>query len=216
MTSRNYALKGELRDQAGKGVARALRRENKVPAVIYGDGKEPVSISLPAKEINIEYNKGHMFTSLCDLEIDGKTHKVLARDVQLHPLKDTAEHVDFIRVTPKTKIKVHVPVKFINEDKCPGLVAKGALNIVLHELDLFCAATDIPDHIDIDLAGLEQGDSVHINDIKLPKGVTPAVKDRNFSIASVTAPRRAVEEDAAPAEGAEAPAADAAKPAEKK
>jgi len=211
MTSRSYNLKAELRTDAGKGVARALRREKKVPAVIYGDGKEPVIITLPNKEITLEFHKGHLFTSLCDLDVDGKTHKVLARDVQLHPVTDIIEHVDFIRVTPKTKIRVHVPVKLLNEDKCPGLVkSKGTLNIIQHEIDLLCIATDIPDHIDIDLSELTVGHSIHINDVTLPKGVTPAVKDRNFAIVGVMAPRRVVEETPAADAAAAAPAAGAA------
>src|SRR5262245_20494073 len=123
MSSRNYAVKAQTRDRAGKGVARELRRQNKVPAVIYGDNKEPVKISLDAKEINMEYNKGHMLTSLCDLDVDGGKHQVLARDVQLHPVTDRVEHVDFLRVNAKTKIAVMVPVHFINEQDCPGLVA---------------------------------------------------------------------------------------------
>lgn len=202
MSSRNYSLKGETRDQGGKGVARALRRENKVPGVVYGGGKDPLSISLSSKEINLEYNKGHMYTSLCNLEVGGEKHLLLARDVQLHPVTDNVLHVDFLRVTPKTKIHVRVPVKFVNQEECPGLKEKGVLNVVLHDLDLVCLATDIPDHIDIDLSKCNLGDSIKLSDLTLPKGVTTD-SVRDATIASVNAPRRVVEEAPVAAEGAE-------------
>ena len=209
--SKNYALKAEKRDRAGKGVARSLRRENKVPAVIYGDAKAPVKISLAAKEINIEYNRGHMFTSLCDLEIDGTQHLALARDVQTHPVTDRVEHVDFLRVTPKTKIAVKVPVHFINEKDSPGLTAdKGVLNIVRHEAELLCTATNIPEFIEFDLTGKKIGDAVRINEGKLDDAV-PADRSRNYVIATLQAPKQFVEEViVAPASDAEVAAAEAA------
>ncbi len=209
--SKNYALKAEKRDRAGKGVARSLRRENKAPAVIYGDNKEPVKIALYAQALNLEYNKGHMFTNLCDLEIDGQKHLVLARDVQVHPVSDTVEHVDFLRVTPKTKIAVKVPVHFINEDKSQGLTAdKGVLNVVRHEVELLCIATDIPEFIEFDLSGTGLGDAVRINDGKLGAAV-PADRSRNYVIATLQAPKQFVEEViVAPVSDAEAAAAAAA------
>lgn len=220
--SKNYALKAESRDRAGKGVARSLRRENKVPAVVYGDAKAPVKISLASKETNIEYNKGHMFTNLCDLEVDGQKHLVLARDVQVHPVTDRVEHIDFLRVTAKTKIAVMVPVHFINEDKSPGLTAdKGVLNIVRHSAELLCTATNIPEEIVFDLSGTKIGDAVRINDGKLGDAV-PADRSRNYVIATLQAPKQFVEEvivapasdeevaaAAAAAEGGAAPAGDA-------
>lgn len=205
--SKNYAMKAEARDVAGKGAARALRREHKVPAVIYGDGKEPVMVTLPAKEINLEYKKGHMFTSLCDLDVGGTKHLVLARDVQLHVVKDTVQHVDFLRVTPKAKLAIYIPVHFLNEEECPGLINKGNLNIVRHEIELVCQATNIPEAIEIDLTPYEIGDSIHINDIKLPEG-TKAVIERNFTIATITEPRKVeVVEDEAEEGAAEGEAA---------
>ncbi len=213
MSSRNYALKGEQRKQAGKGVARALRRENKIPGVIYGDRKEAVSISLPIKEVTLEYLKGHMFTSLCSLSLDGKDNLVLARDIQLHPVSDNVMHIDFLRVTPKTKLAIHVPLKFINEAECPGLTEEsGILNIVAHDLELVCVATEIPDHIDIDLTGLKLHDVIHLSALKLPAGATPVIKDPEYTVATIMEPRRIVEEVAAPAEGAEG--AEGAAPAE--
>lgn len=197
---KNYALDAAKREQAGKGVARALRREGKIPAVIYGDKKEPVKISLPANETNVEYYRGHMFTTLCDLNLDGDKQLVLARDVQLHPVTDVVQHVDFLRVTPKTTIAVNVPVHFINEDKSPGIFAKAILNVVRHEVELVCSATSIPESIEVDLADKEMGESVNISDANLPAGTKPVIDDRDFTIATLVPPKTAEQEEAAEAE----------------
>ncbi len=200
--SKNYALKADKRDRAGKGVARALRREDKTPAVIYGDKKDPVIITLGSNEINFVYNKGHMFTTLCDLDVAGDKHLVLARDIQVHPVSDIVQHVDFLRVTPKTKIAVEVPVKFINEDLSPGLYEKGVLNIVRHDVELICTATAIPELIEVNLEGKEQGDSINLSDAALPEGTTPVITDRDFTIATLMAPRK-IEEEIVVVEGEE-------------
>lgn len=194
--SKNYAMAAQKRERAGKGVARTLRREGRVPAVVYGDNKEPVKISLNANAINIEYNKGHMFTNLCDLDVEGQKHLVLARDVQLHPVSDLVEHVDFLRVGPKTKIAVMVPVHFIDQDKCPGLDRKGILNIVRHEVELWCIATDIPEQIDVSVAGKDFGDAIKISNAKLPAGTSPVITNRDFTIATMVAPKTAAQEEA--------------------
>ena len=120
--SKNYAMTAVKRERAGKGVARSLRREGRTPAVIYGDNKEPVKISLSSNAINVEYNRGHMYTNLCDLEVEGDKYLVLARDVQLHPLTDVVEHVDFLRVSARTKIAVMVPFHFVAHDDCSGII----------------------------------------------------------------------------------------------
>ncbi len=216
--TKHYALSAEQRERAGKGVARALRRENKIPAVIYGDAKDAESIALPAKEATVEYQKGHMFTNLCDLEINGKKQLVLARDVQVHPVNDRVLHIDFLRVTPKTTIVTHVPVHFKNEETCPGIKAGGSLTIVRHDLELVCKATDIPEEIEIDLAPFVIGDAIKISNVKLPSGVKPAITNRDFTIATIAAPRLLLEEEdainAAKAEAEAAAAAEAAAPAE--
>lgn len=218
--SRKYALKAAKRERAGKGVARTLRREGRVPAVIYGDGKEPVKISLSTNEATIEYRKGHMFTNICDMDLDGQTHLVLVRDVQQHPVSDFIEHIDFLRVTPKTKIAVKVPVHFINHADSPGLFQKGVLNVVRHEVELVCSAMDIPESINVNLAGKNLGDAVKISDAVLPEGVKPVITNRDFTIATVVAPKTGPDEDEAKpaegeaaAEGAAAPAAGQAAPA---
>lgn len=201
--SKNYAFKAESRDGTGKGSARALRRDGLTPAVIYGDNKEPVTISIPSNNINVEYNKGHMFTTICDLDVDGTTHKVLARDVQLHPVSDVVVHADFLRVTKKTKIAVNVPIELINEDKSPGMRDGGVLSVVRFEIELNCSAMEIPDVIPVDMEGKEIGDTITVSNAALPDGVTPVIDDRDFAIANISAPKTAEQEEA------EAAAADA-------
>ncbi|MGH1403384.1 MAG: 50S ribosomal protein L25/general stress protein Ctc [Alphaproteobacteria bacterium] len=203
--SKNYALQAEERERAGKGVARSLRRAGRTPAVIYGDNKEPVKISLSENETNVEYNKGQMYTTLCDLDVNGKKHLVLARDVQLHPVTDVVEHVDFLRVTKKTKIAVDVPVQFINEDKCPSIDQKGTLNVVRYTVEISCQATNIPDVLVVDLEGKEHGDAVKVSDADMPEGASPVITDRDFTIATLIAPKTAEEVEADDAADAEAP-----------
>ncbi|MAI63039.1 MAG: 50S ribosomal protein L25/general stress protein Ctc [Micavibrio sp. TMED27] len=207
--SKNYAMTAAKRDGAGKGIARALRRENKVPAVIYGDKKEPVTISLSARDAHVEYHKGHMFTTLCDMDVEGTKHLVLCRDIQVHPVTDNVMHIDFLRVTPKTKIAVDVPVRFINEEKSPGMDAKGILNVVRYTIELLCTATNIPDEVEVNLEGKEHGDAIKVSDALLPEGSKPVIDDRDFTIATLLAPRKVEEpaaegdEDAGEAEAAE-------------
>jgi large subunit ribosomal protein L25 len=200
--SKNYALKAEKRDRVGKGVARALRREGKVPAVIYGDSKEPVTIVLPEKELSLEYRKGRMFTTLCDLDIDGEKHMLLARDIQLHPVTDNVLHVDFLRVTSRTSLTVKVPVQFINENDSPGLQEKGILSVVRYDVELVCRATKIPDSVIIDLTPFNIGDAIKMSDAELPEGAESAF-ERDITIANISAPRTMVEEVAEDEEGEE-------------
>ena len=202
--SKNYALSAVKRDRAGKGIARALRREDKIPAVIYGDKKDPVTIALPSKEANLEYGKGQMFTTLCNLDLEGEEHLVLARDVQLHPVSDNVLHVDFLRVTAKTKITVAVPVNFENFDQSPAAKGKGILNIVRHEVDMVCQATSIPDDIAVDCGSFETGDTIKISHANLPEGSMPAITDRDFTLATIAAPRAYVEEESSETEDGEA------------
>lgn len=223
--SRQYSLKADSRAEAGKGAARALRRQNKIPAVIYGDEKTPVNISFDERTLTQEYGKGHMFTSLCDLDVSGNKHLVLARDIQLHPISDRIIHADFMRVTPKTKLRVEVPVHFANQENCKGLKEKGVLNIVMHAVEMICVATQIPEHIEVDMTPFELGDVVKISHVKLPEGAKLTVTDEDFTIASIVVPRALVEEApaaaattadgaaAAPAAGAEGAKAGAAAPA---
>jgi len=200
---KQYTLSAAKREGAGKGAARAIRRENQTPAVIYGDKKDPVTISLPTKETNLEYQKGTMFTTLCELDVDGEKHQVLARDAQLHPVTDNVMHVDFLRVTDKTSITVAVAVNFIGFDDSPAAQEKGILNVVRFEVDIDCKARNIPDSIDVDLSKVEIGDSIKISDAIMPDGAKPAITDRDFALAAVVAPRVIVEDEPEAEEGEE-------------
>lgn len=216
--SKHYALQATKREKAGKGAARSLRREGKIPAVIYGDKKEPVTITLDMNRVNVEYNKGHIFTTLCDLDLDGQKHLLLARDAQKHPVTDVVEHVDFLRVTEKTTIAIMVPVHFFNHDKSPSLKEKGTLNVTRHEVEVICQAQNMPEYIEVNLEGKAHGDAVRAHDAVLPAG-TKFVIERDFTIATLLAPKTAAQADAEEAAmasaAADAPAeADAA--AEKK
>lgn len=202
--SKNYAFKATKRDGAGKGIARGLRREGSIPAVIYGDKKEPLTISIPSNDVNVEYLKGQMYTTLCDMDVDGENHLVLARDVQVHPVTDVVIHVDFLRVTEKTKIPVYVPVKFVNEDSCPGLRAGGVMEVVRYEVELYCSAMAIPESIEVDVGEKDVGDAIKISDAALPEGVKPVIDDRDFAIASIAMPKVVVDDEpSADAEGEE-------------
>ena len=198
-------LVAQPRDRAGKGVARATRREGRVPAVIYGGKEPPVLVALEMKDLARRAHGASFFTHLLELDVGGKKHRVLPRDVQFHPLKDHPIHVDFLRVSADATIEVAVPVEFINQEASPGLKRGGVLNIVRHEVELICPVEAIPDHITIDMTGFEVGDSVHISHVKLPDNVTPSITDRDFTIATVTAPSGLKSSDAA-ADAAEAEA----------
>ncbi len=215
--SKNYALTATKRERAGKGVARALRRENSIPAVIYGDHKEPVMISMPIKEVSLRFQQGGMKTHICELTVDGKKETVLARDVQLNPVTDRIEHVDFMRVGPKTKLIVHVPIHFVNQEISPGIKAKGILNIVHHDLQLRCAAGDIPEALEVDTSSADLGAALKLSAVKLPKGAEiMGHKGEDITLATLVAPTvKAADEAAdaaaaAAASAASAPAAPAA------
>lgn len=201
MATKHYSMSAVKRERAGKGVARALRRENQTPAVIYGDKKDPITVSIPTKEANLEFNKAHMFTSICDLDVDGTKMEVLARDVQLHPVSDNVLHVDFLRVTDKTTVTVAVPVNFINQEDAPGIKDKGILNIIRYSVDLVCKAKNIPDEIEVDMSEFNIGDSIKISNAVMPEGAKPAISDRDFALAAIAAPRIVLDDE--PAEGEE-------------
>ena len=186
--SDNTTISAEKRERVGKGSARAVRRAGRVPAVIYGDKKDPVGITLESREITRIVHQPGIFGRLLDVQVDGKKHTVLTRDVQFHPVTDTILHMDFLRVSGSAKVAVSVAVEFVNEDKCPGIKIGGVLNVVRYEVELLCPATDIPEKITVDLDGLKIGDSVHISTIELPEGVTPTITDRDFTVATIASP----------------------------
>lgn len=183
-----HPLKAELRERAGKGAARAVRRAGRVPGVIYGNKLEPVLISLDPVDLHKEYHKPGFFAHVYEVAVGDETYKVLARDLQTHPVKDHPIHVDFMRFSAKTRLAIEVVVEFINQEKCPGLIEGGVLNVVRHEVELICSPDNIPESLIADLSGLDIGDSIHISAIALPEGVEPTITDRDFTIATIAAP----------------------------
>ena len=181
-------LPAELRERAGKGASRALRRDGRVPAVVYGGKEEPLAIHVEAKELVRQLNTGHFTNSIVMIEVGGKKLRTLPKDVAWHPVSDRPLHVDFLRLAKDAKITVAVPVVFTNEDASPGLKKGGVLNVVRHDLELVCESDKIPDEIAIDVAGLDVGDSIHISHVTLPEGSASAITDRDFTIATVVAP----------------------------
>lgn len=211
-------VKAEVRERAGKGNARAVRAEGRVPAVVYGGKEAPVMVSLEEKVIVQLSQKPGFFTHLMDIEAGSKAIRVIPRDVQYDPVTDRVLHVDLLRVTAGTLVRVFVPVVFINQDKSPGLKRGGALNVVQHQIQLSCPPEKIPENITVDLEGKNIGDTIHLEDIKLPTDVTPILGSKDTTIASVAAPTVVKEEEttttaAAATDAAAAPAAGAAAPA---
>jgi large subunit ribosomal protein L25 len=212
MAETSVELKATARPRAGKGAARQARREGKVPAVIYGDGKEPETIALDGNDLWKQYLKGHFTSTVVMLDKGSAKERVIPRDVQLDPVKDTPVHVDFLRIGKDGVIRVAVPVKFVNEGLSPGLKRGGVLNIVRHDIEVFCPYDRIPKFFEANLEGLEIGRSLHISAIKLPDGVRPTIRGRDFTVATIAGAVRQEEETptaAAAAAGAEgaAPAA---------
>lgn len=186
--SDTLTLPAETRDRAGKGASRALRREGRVPAVIYGNNEDPASIHVEEKELVRLLGTGHFFNSLVEVVLGGQTVRTLPKDVAFHPVTDRPLHADFLRISKDHKVHVEVPVVFENEAASPGLKRGAVLNIVRHELELVCDPERIPDEIHIDVTGLDVGDSIHISHVKLPEGSASAITDRDFTIATIVAP----------------------------
>ncbi len=195
-------IAAQRRERAGKGPARAARRAGRVPGVIYGSKKDPSMITIDPRELDRELKTGAFLATIYDVQIDRDKERVLPRDVQFDPVSDKPIHVDFLRVSAASSVTVQVPVNFLNEEESPGLKRGGLLNVVRHEIEMICRADAIPSGIDVDLTGLDIGDSVHISMISLPDGVAPTITDRDFTIATVAAPTVVQEEEEAE-EGAE-------------
>ena len=181
-------LVAEVRAGTGKGAARQARRDNLVPAVVYGGGNDPVALNIKYNYLIKHLKAGRFLSTLFNLKVEGqKDVRVICRDVQRDVVKDTPIHVDLMRLRANSRIGLFIHVTFINHEKCPGLKKGGTLVVVRNEVELNVNASDIPDHITVDLAGLKVGDVIHINDIVLPSGAKPTV-DRNFVIANISAP----------------------------
>ena len=206
--SEQLTLSAETRDRAGKGASRHLRREGRVPAVVYGNNEEALSIHLEEKALVKALSSGHFMNSVVMIDAGKAPVRTLPKDVQFHPVTDRPLHVDFLRISEHAKVHVDVPIHFVDEDKSRGIKRGGVLNQVRHELELICDAAEIPEEIVISLAGMDIGDSLHISQVTLPKGTESAITDRDFTIATIV-PSSGVQMEAsdAAADAGEAPAA---------
>jgi large subunit ribosomal protein L25 len=186
--SDQLTLSAETRERAGKGASRDLRRQNRIPAVIYGNKQDPELIHVEEKALVKLLMTGHFSNSLVEIDLGGKKQMTIPKDVAFHPVSDRPTHVDFLRIVKGAKVEVLVPVMFINEEKSPGLKRGGVLNVVRHELELICDNDKLPDDIQIDVAGFDVGDAIHISHVTLPEGSESKITDRDFTIATIVAP----------------------------
>ena len=189
-------LAAQSRTDMGRGASRAARRSGRVPGVIYGAGKDTVTVSVDRRELDREMGRGGFYTRLYNLKVEDQSEQVLPREVQLHPVTDVPLHVDFLRLSGETTIRLQIPVRFENEEESPGVKRGGVVNIVRHEVEVNCRADAIPESFTVDLTGLDIGDAVRISDIDLPEGVEPVISDRDFTIATIAASSAAIEEAA--------------------
>jgi large subunit ribosomal protein L25 len=209
-------LAAVTRSGTGKGAARSVRREGRVPAVIYGGGLKPEPISVDYKDVNKLIYSGHFLTSIFELELEGRKERVLPRDYQLDVVTDRPVHVDFLRLAPGSRVRIGVPVHVVNREASPGLKKGGAVNLVLHTVEVMAPADAIPESITIDLSGLDFHDSVHVSAIELPEGCRPVSSKADLTVVTIVPPTVMVEDApaaataAAAAPGAAAPAAPAA------
>ncbi|MEO0913850.1 MAG: 50S ribosomal protein L25/general stress protein Ctc [Pseudomonadota bacterium] len=181
-------LSATARAGTGKGAARASRREGLVPGVIYGGNEEPQPINVKFNELLKQLKAGKFLSTLLTLDVEGQKQQVICRNVQRDVVKDLPTHVDFLRLSPRSRINLYIPVVFENEEESPGLKKGGVLTVVRPEVELKVTAADIPENLTADLTGLEVGDTITISSITLPKGTRPMITDRDFVIANITAP----------------------------
>jgi large subunit ribosomal protein L25 len=192
-------LEAEARDRVGKGASRAMRREGRVPAVIYGGKEPPLAIHVEEKLLMKRLETGHFMNSVVEIAVDGEVHRTLPRDVQFHVVSDRPVHADFLRIGADSTVTVEIPVRFVNEPASPGLKRGGVLNIVRHEIEMKVPADRIPEEIVVDLTGFDIGASIHVSSVALPEGAKPVI-ERDFTIATIVAPSGLKSEEAA-AEG---------------
>ncbi|HYG13292.1 MAG TPA: 50S ribosomal protein L25/general stress protein Ctc [Methylophilaceae bacterium] len=201
-------IKASKREGKGTGASRRLRRAGSVPGVVYGADKDAVSIQLDHKDLFLQFRHEAFHASILSLDLEGKKEQVLLRDYQMHPVRNQIQHIDFQRVSATEKIHVKVPLHFVNADAGPGVkLGGGIVTHILTEADISCLAKDLPEFIEVDLGAMEVGQTVHLSEVKLPKGVefVQLAHGNDAAVASVTKPRGAV--------GAEAEAEESAEPA---
>ncbi|SIT83680.1 LSU ribosomal protein L25P [Yoonia rosea] len=196
MAAKVQDLNAKVRAGTGKGAARQARRDGDVPGIVYGGGAEPQSISIPFNYLLTKLRKGGFMSTLHNLKIEGQDDvRVICRGVQRDVVKDLPTHIDLMRLKRTSRVKIFIPVEFINADTCPGVKKGGVLTVVRNEVELDVLAGDIPEHITVDLADVQIGDTISISNVTLPEGATPAITDRDFVIANVSAPRALLADD---------------------
>ena len=181
-------LEAVARTGTGKGAARQARREGMVPGVIYGGGTDPQPISVNFNTLFKQLKQGRFLSTLINVKVDGTDNTVICRAVQRDVVKDLPTHVDFLRLTDRTRIALHIPLEFVNREKSPGLKRGGTLTEIRHDLELYVTAGNIPDKVTIDLSGTDINDTIHISNVQLPAGASPVIADRDFAIVSIQAP----------------------------
>ena len=189
------AFQGEVREHLGRGSSRALRRAGRVPAIIYGDNNENISVSVEIRALQRDLQRGGFTNRLCEIAIGDDSVRVLPREIQVDPVSDIPIHVDFMRLSPRARVRLNIPVVFVDDEESPGIKRGGILNVVRHDIEFYCRADAIPENIVISLDGLEIGDGVHISDVILPEGAVPTITDRDFTIATIASPSVHVEEE---------------------
>ena len=200
--SQDSQIIANKRENSGTGSSRSLRKEKKVPGIIYGEKKDPIPVILDEKTLKIKIKDPTFFSKQCEVKFNDEVIKVLPKDLQLHPVKESILHIDFLRVGENTTVTLFVPVKFLNENNCPGLKQGGVLNVVRREIELITLVSKIPESLEANLDGLEIGDSIHISSITLQEGVKPTISDRDFTIATIAPPTVMKVEEEKPAEDA--------------
>ena len=205
----SFELAASIRKDLGKGATRRLRKQDMVPAVIYGAGEEPVSITLSHNQLLHSTENEAFFAHILSIDVEGKEEKVIIKALQRHPAKPILMHADFLRVSMKEALKVHVPIHFIGEDVAPGAKAGGVVTHDMVDVEISCLPKDLPEFIEVDVSGLEIGESLHLSDLKVAEGLEIVAliqgEDHDLQVVAIQANRAAVtEEDEADAEG-EAP-----------
>ena len=186
--SQDFQIIANKRENIGTGSSRNLRLEKKIPGIIYGEKKDPIPVTLDEKTLKIKIKDPTFFSKQCEIKFNNEVIKVLPKDLQLHPVKESILHIDFLRIGENTTVTLFVPVKFINENNCPGMKQGGVLNVVRREVELITLVSKIPESLEANLDGLEIGDSIHISSITLEEGVVPTISDRDFTIATIAPP----------------------------
>jgi large subunit ribosomal protein L25 len=215
MSEVNYELNAEIRTDEGKGASRRLRRDDKIPAIIYGGNKDPQPITLAHKEVFHSLEHEAFYSSILTVNLGGKQEKAVLKDLQRNPAKPRILHMDLLRVSETEKLHMNVPLHFINEDIAPGVKEGGLVSHLMNNLEITCLAKDLPEYLEVDLANVELGHSLHISDVLMPSGVESVAlshgPEHDLPVASINAPRVAkadVEEEATGEGEGEAPASE--------